>query len=104
MNEYAAALIQQAETEERNKEYAFAIEKYLKTVDVLLVMADSTPNYNSWVQCIAKVQNFQKKIKALIALAALQRDNERTVGHVQTHPPHILNAQSQTTNPSVPKP
>ncbi len=75
LSDYAAVLIQQAETEEKSKEYTFAIEKYLKTVDVLLVMADAAPNHPAWLRCTTQAESIQKKVKTLIALASLQEDS-----------------------------
>ena len=46
-----------------------AIGTYLKLVDVLLVMADATPNYPYWVKCTTSAETYQKKIKTLIALS-----------------------------------
>lgn len=98
ISDYASLLIQQAETEEKDKEYAFAIEKYLKAVDVLLVMADASPNYPAWVRCTGKAESIQKKIKSLIALAALKEEKERA--NPQTSQ-IIAGSQAATPSPST---
>ncbi len=69
LKEYVNLLVRQGEACEKDKEYTLAIEKFLKVVDVLLIMADAAPNYPLWVQCTDKAQAFQKKIKNLIALS-----------------------------------
>ena len=77
LEDYVALLIKQGEKEEGDKEYSFAIGRYLKAVDVLIVMSESTPNYPTWVQCTTKAESYQKKIKSLIALAALQEQKDK---------------------------
>lgn len=97
LSDYAALLTQQAEDEEKNKDYAFAIEKFLKTVDVLLVMADAAPNYLLWVQCTTRADSIQKKIKNLIALASLKEEKERqTPKSVEPTKPQTVAVQRPT--------
>ena len=76
LKDYVNLLVKQGEACEKDKEYGLAIEKFLKVVDVLLIMADSSPNYPLWVQCTDKAQAFQKKIKNLIALASIEAEKE----------------------------
>ena len=68
--------------EEKNQEYVEAIGTYLKLVDVLLVMADATPNYPYWVKCTTSAETYQKKIKILIALASLKQEKTQTTNSV----------------------
>ncbi len=74
LEDYVSTLGTKGAEEERNSEYAEAISTYLKLVDVLLVMADATPSYPYWVKCTTSAENYQKKIKSLIALAALKEE------------------------------
>ena len=94
LEDYVALLIKQGEKEEGEKEYSFAIERYLKAVDVLIVMSESTPNYPTWIQCTTKAESYQKKIKSLITLAALQEQKDKAE-HVAVSTP----AASPTTSP-----
>lgn len=94
LSDYAALLTQQAEAEEKSKDYAYAIEKYLKTVDVLLVMSEAAPNYPSWVQCTTRADSIQKKIKTLIALASLKEEREsQTPKPVESSKPQAVSVQ-----------
>ena len=78
LEEYASTLGKKGAEEEKNREYVEAIATYLKLVDVLLVMADATPNYPYWVKCTTSAETYQKKIKNLIALASLQQEKSQT--------------------------
>jgi hypothetical protein len=77
LKDYVNLLVQQGDVYEKEKEYVMAIEKYLKVVDILLVMGDEAPNYPLWVQCTDKAQAFQKKIKNLIALASIEEEKKK---------------------------
>ena len=77
LEEYAGTLGRKGAEEEKNQEYVVAIGTYLKLVDVLLVMADATPNYPYWVKCTTSAETYQKKIKSLIALASLKQEKAR---------------------------
>ena len=74
LDEYASFLRDKGASEEKNKEYSEAIPTFLKLVDVLLMMADSTPSYPQWVRCTTEAESQQKKIRSLIALASLERE------------------------------
>ncbi|MHB2037488.1 MAG: hypothetical protein ACYCPW_12220 [Nitrososphaerales archaeon] len=74
LEEYASTLGKKGAEEEKNHEYVEAIQTYLKLVDVLLVMADATPNYPYWVKCTTSAETYQKKIKTLIGLAVLAQE------------------------------
>ena len=67
LEEYSAFLGKKAADEEKNGEYTEAIPAYLKLVDVLLVMAEASPNYSYWVKCTTSAENYQKKVKLLLA-------------------------------------
>lgn len=82
LQEYVSFLSKKGAEEEKNCDYAEAIPTYLKLVDVLIVMADAAPNHPIWVKCTDDAENYQKKIKSLIALAALkQEENATTAVH-----------------------
>lgn len=59
-----------AEKFEKEKEYSLAIEKYLKVVDILLLLADSSADYPRWLKLTDKASSYQKKVKILISLAS----------------------------------
>ena len=80
LEEYALTLGRKGAEEEKSQEYVEAIATYLKLVDVLLVMADVTPNYSYWVKCTTSAETYQKKIKNLIALAPLKQEKAQTAG------------------------
>jgi len=81
LEEYASTLGRKGAEEEKNQEYVEAIGTYLKLVDVLIVMADATPNYPYWVKCTTSAETYQKKIKTLIALASLKQEKAQTSTH-----------------------
>jgi hypothetical protein len=81
LEEYASTLGRKGAEEEKNQEYVEAIGTYLKLVDVLIVMADATPNYPYWVRCTTSAETYQKKIKTLIALASLKQEKTQTSTH-----------------------
>ena len=78
LEEYASTLGRKGTEEEKRQEYVEAIGTYLKLVDVLIVMADATPNYPYWVKCTTSAETYQKKIKTLIALASLKQEKAQT--------------------------
>ena len=104
LKDYVNVLVQQGASYEKDGEYELAIDKYLKVVDVLLVMGDSAPDYPMWVQCTDKAQAFQKKIKNLIVLASIEQEKKSTdsseSAHTQPQPPRTL-AAATTMNQSV---
>jgi hypothetical protein len=75
LEEYVSTLGKKGSEEEKSGDYAGAIPTYLKLVDVLLIMADASPSYPDWVKCTTSAENYQKKIRQLIAQASLQREN-----------------------------
>ena len=100
LKDYVNLLVQQGDTYEKEREYELAIEKYLKVVDVLLIMGDSAPTYPMWVQCTDKAQAFQKKIKNLIALASIEQ--ERKSKETTAKPPTIQPGTPKNVNPQIP--
>ncbi len=75
LEESAALLARAAENFERDGEKALAIEKYLKAVDVLLVMADVTVSYPTWLLLTNKADFYQKKVKKLIASSSIYSES-----------------------------
>ncbi|HZW58053.1 MAG TPA: hypothetical protein VFF30_17310 [Nitrososphaerales archaeon] len=104
LEEYATLLIKQGEAEEKENEYAFAIEKYLKVVDVLLVMSDAAPNYTAWVQCTGKAETLQKKVKTLIALASIEKEKHQVIEERQAQQQRPLQSGAQEPLRSTPQP
>lgn len=74
LEEYISYLLKKGVDEEKDEDYVEAIPTYLKLVDVLLVMADNAPNHPYWVKCTTSAEVHQKKIKVLIAEAALKQE------------------------------
>lgn len=81
LEEYLSVLGKKGAEEESHGDYSSAIPTYLKLVDVLLVMAEESPGYTYWLRCTTSAQNYQKKIKSLIAQAALKREQAETQSH-----------------------
>jgi hypothetical protein len=75
LEEYASTLGKKGGEEEKSGDFAGAIPTYLKLVDVLLILADASPSYAYWVKCTTNAENYQKKIRQLIAKASLQMEN-----------------------------
>jgi len=87
LEEYLALLVKTAEGLERDGEKVLAIEKYLKAVDVILVMAEAAPNYPAWLQLTDKADSYQKKVKSLIASASADTVSQPPVQKLtQPHP------------------
>jgi hypothetical protein len=84
--------VQQGEAFEKDKEYSLAIDKYLKVVDILLLLADSTTDYPTWLKLSDKASSYQKKIRSLIATASIEAEKD-------TSSPQIVDrkVEEQTT-------
>jgi hypothetical protein len=80
LKDYVNILVRQGDSYEKESDLSGAIQKFLKVVDVLLVMADIAPSYPDWLECVNKAQAFQKKIKSLLALASIEREREEGRG------------------------
>jgi hypothetical protein len=77
LQNYVAYLGEKGAEDEKTGELVSAIATYLKLVDVLLVMADISPNYPLWVKCTSSAENYQKRIKLLIPKASLKEEEEK---------------------------
>ncbi len=84
LEDYVSTLGKRGAEEEKNGEYAEAIPTYLKLVDALIIMADAAPSYPSWVKCTTSAENYQKKIKSLIALAAVKQEKSEAQVEMKT--------------------
>lgn len=73
--DYAKLLAKQGESSEKNGEEEEAIPKYIKVVDILLLLAESAASYPDWTSYITKAEFYQKRTKILIAKVALKREN-----------------------------
>jgi hypothetical protein len=78
LEDYASTLQKKGAGEEASSDFESAIATYLKLVDVLLVMADSAPSYPYWVRCTTSAENHQKKVRSLIARAALKQERQES--------------------------
>lgn len=81
LEEYVSVLGKKGAEEESHGDYSSAIPTYLKLVDVLLVMAEEAPGHPYWVRCTISAENYQKKIKSLIAQAALKQERAEAQSH-----------------------
>ena len=66
LQQYAVALTQQAEGEERSGKSEEAIKHYLKLVDVFLVLAAEAQDHNTWLQYIRQAEAYQTRTRTLI--------------------------------------
>lgn len=78
LEEYVSVLGKRGAEEESHGDYSSAIPTYLKLVDVLLVMAEESHGHAYWVRCTNSAENYQRKIKSLIAQAALKQERTET--------------------------
>jgi hypothetical protein len=70
------SLVAEAESFEKDNEYGLAIEKYLKVVDILLLLAESAPDYPLWLKLSDRAASYQKKVRGLIAKASLKQERQ----------------------------
>jgi hypothetical protein len=73
---YAKLLAKEGESAEKNGLEEEAIPKYIKVVDILLLLAESTENYEAWTDYTGKADFYQKRTKILIAKVSMKRDKE----------------------------
>jgi hypothetical protein len=66
LQQYAVVLNEQATEEEKNGKTEEASKKYLKLVDVFLVLAAEAQDHNTWQQYIRQAEVYQGRIRALI--------------------------------------
>ncbi|MHB1909082.1 MAG: hypothetical protein ACYCQJ_09480 [Nitrososphaerales archaeon] len=80
---YARQLAKEGEAFEKNGEEEEAIPKYIKAVDVLLVLAEGTDRYPDWVNYTSKIEFYQKRTRILIAKASMKRnENHEQISQV----------------------
>ncbi|MGI0091665.1 MAG: hypothetical protein ACREBS_08150 [Nitrososphaerales archaeon] len=66
LQQYSVSLAEQAREEEKNGKPDEAIKRYLKLVDVFLVLAADAPDHNTWLQYIRQAEAYQTRTRALI--------------------------------------
>jgi hypothetical protein len=94
MRGYVQYLEQKGNEEGKAQSYIEAIATYLKLVDVLLVFSEQVPSYPEWVKCTTSASNYQKKIKALIAVASLRQKQEEEAQVPANQTPQIPAAKT----------
>jgi hypothetical protein len=73
---YAKILAREGEDlEKEGKEEEEAIPKYIKVVDILLLLAEAAPTYSDWTFYIEKAEFYQKRAKILLAKISLKRED-----------------------------
>ncbi len=72
--DYAKLVAREGETLEKEKEDEDAALKYIKVVDILLLLADAAPTYPDWTYYIEKAEFYQKKAKQLIVGASIKAE------------------------------
>jgi hypothetical protein len=50
-----------------------AIPKYIKVVDILLLLAESAPSYPEWTNYVSKAEFYQKRTKILLSKIAMRK-------------------------------
>jgi hypothetical protein len=68
--DYASLLEKQGNKFESEGEEAEAISRYIKMVDVLLLLAEVAPDYPSWQKFTGKAESYQKRSRILISKAS----------------------------------
>ncbi len=74
--DYAKLLAKEGEGFERGGDYEEALPKYIKVVDILLLLADAAPTYPDWTNYIGKAEFYQKRAKMLITRISMTRDKD----------------------------
>lgn len=72
--DYAKLLAKEGEALEKEGEEAEAIPKYIKVVDILLLLAEQAPTYPDWTGYISKAEYYQKRAKMMVAVASMKRE------------------------------
>lgn len=72
--DYAKLLAKEGESLEKDGEEEEAVPKYIKVVDILLILADAAPTYPAWTDYINKAEFYQKRTKILLAKISMKRD------------------------------
>jgi hypothetical protein len=73
---YAKLLAKEGETLEKNGGEEEAVPKYIKVVDILLILAEAAPTYPDWTNYIGKAEFYQKRAKILIAKISMIKEKE----------------------------
>jgi hypothetical protein len=71
--DYAKLLAKEGEKAEKEENGEEAIPKYIKAVDILLLLAEAAPTYPDWTYFIQKAEFYQKRAKIVLAKASLKR-------------------------------
>ena len=93
--DYAKLLAKQGETSEKNGEDEDAIPKYIKVVDILLLLAESAPTYPDWTNYVGKAEFYQKRTKILLAKVSMKKDQkEEGMQHLAQTPSAKVNQEN----------
>lgn len=76
---YAKLLAKEGEGFEKSGEEEETIPKYIKVVDILLILAEAAPTYPDWSYYISKAEFYQKRAKLLLARLSMKRENSENV-------------------------
>ncbi len=68
--DYASLLEKQGNQFESEGDEAEAISRYIKMVDVLLLLTEVAPDYPSWQKFTGKAESYQKRTRILISKAS----------------------------------
>ncbi len=77
--DYAKVLAKQGESLEKEGDNEEAIPRYIKVVDILLLLAESAPTYPEWMNYVSKAEYYQKRTKIALAKIAMYRKEENEV-------------------------
>ena len=86
--DYAKLLAKEGEGFEREGDYEEALPKYIKVVDILILLAEAAPTYPDWTNYIGKAEFYQKRAKMLVTRISMMRDNVDKIA--QNVPPEAI--------------
>jgi hypothetical protein len=72
--DYAKLLAKEGESLEKESNEEEAIPKYIKVVDILLLLAEAAPTYPEWTYYIQKAEFYQKRAKILLAGVSMKNE------------------------------
>jgi hypothetical protein len=72
--DYAKLLAKEGEAFEKGDHPEDAIPKYIKAVDILLILAECAPSYPDWINYVSKAEFYQKRTKTMLTNIALKRE------------------------------
>lgn len=72
--DYAKLLAKQGEVLEKDGQGEDAIPKYIKAVDILLLLAEVAPTYPEWTKYVSKAEFYQKRTRAILTNLSLKRE------------------------------